>query len=268
VVPARLAARRARGAEALSIATRLALAATAIALVLPAGAGAITIGQADPAPAGKSFGRCDYVGVFYVGITVPPGGGTVTSWSVADNPAGSKFALLVVQQIGDGFTTIVSHTQVRTVKKDGAKNTFAAHMAVKGGQFLALRVPERENFPSDCFYPSDGRTQPNGDMYANEGALVFGDAGPLPDGGHGDPHGSYPGARVNLEAKLNPPHACIVPNVLAKSLGAARRLLRRGHCRAGTVHGRHRHGPVMRQSPDGGAVLRWDARVTLWLDKH
>ena len=245
--------------------------ATLAVLALPARAAAVTIGRADPFDINSGAGRCDYVGVFYIGVPVPPGGGTVTSWTTSNNAAGTRFALLDVRQEETG-TFVIAHTNLRTVTRPFRKNTFAAHMAVRGGDFLALRVPAHDNYPKDCFYSSDGKPGLNGDMYANEGALVFDDddgyGNGVADGGRADAHGSYPGGRVNLQATLKPPHACIVPNVLAKHLAVARRMLHRGHCRVGTVHGRHRRGVVMRQSPDGGAVLRWGARVPLWLDTH
>lgn len=242
-------------------------------LALPAPASAVTIGKADPFAADKTHGRCDYVGVSYTdaSLRVPPGGGTITSWSVSDNPVGTKFALIVLRQGEDG-TFVVSHTDATTIRRPYAKNTFATHMAVQSGQLLALRVPEEsDSSPTDCFYPPDGTTDPNGDMYANEGTLLFHDSDPqlhpLPDGARADPFGSYPGSRVNLEATLKPPHACIVPNVLTKHLARARRMLKHGNCRVGTVHGRRSRGVVVRQSRNGGAVLRWHARIELWLAK-
>jgi hypothetical protein len=253
-------------------ARRLLVSVVALAgLALPAPASAVTIGKADPFDINSGAGRCDYVGVFYIGVPVPPGGGTITSWTTSNNPTGTRFALLDVRQGEDG-TTVVAHTDLKTITRAYKKNTFATHLAVQGGDFLALRVPAHENFPVDCFYSSDGKPGLNGDMYANEGALVFDDddgyGHGVPDGGRADPHGSYPGGRVNLQATLKPPHACIVPNVLAKHLARARRMLHRGHCRVGRVHGRHRHGVVMRQSRNGGAVLQWNAPIALWLDKR
>lgn len=250
---------------------RLLLSLTALAAVaLPAPAAAVTIGRADPFDINSGAGVCDYVGVFYIGVPVPPGGGTITSWTTTNNPAGTKFALLDVRQEETG-TFVISHTELRTITRPFKKNTFAAHMAVQGGDFLALRVPAHDNYPKDCFYSGDGKPGLNGDMYANKGALVFKDddgyGNGTPDGGRADADGSYPGGRVNLQATLKRPHACIVPNVLTKHLARAQRMLEHGNCRVGKVHGKRTRGVVVRQSRNGGAVLRWHARVELWLAK-
>jgi hypothetical protein len=187
----------------------------------PAGA-TVTLGALDPnppgpdaghppAPDGSDYHGCGTTGGVYVpsqgsgGRTgarprpetvVPAGGGVLTSWTVADEPAGNVFRLAVTRFTPDGVV-IVARSAPETIQETDAKVTFSTHIPVAAGDQIALDWadhPWGTDIAEDCYYWT-------GD--ANDFVYIVGDY--VADGqqspwmtGYG-----YGWRRVNLQATLD-----------------------------------------------------------------
>jgi cell division septation protein DedD len=78
----------------------------------------------------------------------------------------------------------------------------------------------------------------------------------------------HPEEQPPAAATQTEPPACRVPALKGDTLPAARRALRRAHCRLGAVHRPARHRSVLRvraQGASAGKRLAHNARVALWL---
>lgn len=130
-------ARRPRRARRVALA--LATAALAAgALAAPALADT-TIGQTGHTAA-ECIGPSAWAGPTYV---VPSGGGTITSFSFQSTAAnaGQQVDFLVLRPTGDGNYTVVGKTGLVTLAGTGAVETFAANIAVEGGEILGFWHP-------------------------------------------------------------------------------------------------------------------------------
>src|SRR3954447_14460826 len=148
--------------------------------VAPSAAATVTLGALDPdppgpntgsppAPDGSNYHGCDYTGGVYVpsqgsggrtGATprpetvVPAGGGVLTSWTVADQPAGNVFRLAVTRFTPDGVI-IVARSASETISETNAKVTFPTHISVAAGDQIALDWvghPWGTDYAADCYY--------------------------------------------------------------------------------------------------------------------
>src|SRR4051794_17426325 len=128
---------------------RVLIAVIAFLSVAPPAGATVTLGALDPdppgpnagsppAPDGSNYHGCDYTGGVYVpsqgsgGRTgwaprpetvVPAGGGVLTSWTVADQPAGNTFRLAVTRFTPDGVV-IVARSAAETIPETNTKVTF------------------------------------------------------------------------------------------------------------------------------------------------
>jgi hypothetical protein len=306
----------------------LVVAFVCLALAQPAAA-SVTLGALDPDPPGPTTGRppapdgsdyhgCDPVGGLFVpsqgsgGSTsatprpdtvIPAGGGVLTSWTVADEPAGNFFRLAVTRFTPDGMV-IVARSASETIPETNAKVTFATHIPASAGDQIALDWVGH----SDASQPAEDCFWWTGDT--NDFVYTFGDY--FQDGqqapwmsGYG-----YGSRRVNLQATLDtgnagsgneasqtdgptsaqtatppdnagsppggtgsaPHQRCVVPKLRGLRVMGAKRRLRSHHCRLGVVHLRRsgrRTGTgrrrVTSQWPRAGAVRTAGAPVSLWL---
>ena len=187
----------------------------------PAGA-TVTLGALDPnppapdtgsppAPDGSNYHGCDITGALYVpsqgtgGPTgasprpetvVPPGGGVLTSWTVADEPAGNVFRLAVTRFTPDGVI-IVARSASETIPQADAKVTFQTHISAAAGDQIALDWvghPWGTESAADCYYWT-GDT--NDFVYIVGDYVADGEQSPW-TAGYG-----YGRRRVNLEAMLS-----------------------------------------------------------------
>jgi hypothetical protein len=145
---------------------RLLALAFGLLLVTPAGASAYTLGSLDPHPNGN--GNCGYVGALYIddelpydgpgpsrlpaGV-VPPGGGTITSWTTGVHPKGLRVRLVLVRRANNGEGVFVKHrTRVRTIDRNKGYSRFKAHLKAEAGELIALDVLYQELIPYECFF--------------------------------------------------------------------------------------------------------------------
>jgi hypothetical protein len=74
---------------------------------------------------------------------VPPGGGTITSFSFQSAPehnAGQQLDFLVLRQAGGSNYTVVGESGIETLAGTGDVESFRASIAVKGGDILGVWV--------------------------------------------------------------------------------------------------------------------------------
>src|SRR3954453_20198662 len=203
--------------------TRLPALFAAIAFLgrAPPAAAAVTLGALDPdppgpdagsppAPDGSNYHGCDITVGVYVprqgsgGSTgamprpetvVPAGGGVLTSWTVADEPAGNVFRLAVTRFTPDGVI-IVARSAAETIPETNTKVTFPTHIPVSAGDQIALDFvghPWGSEYAADCYYWT-GDT--NDFVYIVGDYVADGEQSPWISG-----YG-YGRRRVNLEATL------------------------------------------------------------------
>lgn len=146
---------------------RLVLVATAIALAVPQAAHAYRLGALDPHPSDQK--GCGYEGALYIDDEapgdqpgpagrprgqIPPGGGTITSFTTGVRPKGLRIRLALVRQVNkprDGVI-IERRTKAHTIKRDSGYSTFPADLKAKAGELIALDVIANHVIPLDCFF--------------------------------------------------------------------------------------------------------------------
>jgi Ca2+-binding RTX toxin-like protein len=177
---------------ALALATA---ALASLALAAPAQADT-TIGQTGfdlgvPCPnADAVIGDTNYV--------VPPGGGTITSFSfqsVPEHNEGQQLDFLVLRQAEGSDYTVVGETGIETLAGTGSVESFRASIAVKGGDILGIWVGAAG--VTACFHhaaTTGGAIQSRGFVFhPNVGVTVSLPGGPQTD------------LDLNLSANLVPP---------------------------------------------------------------
>jgi hypothetical protein len=162
--------RRATLALATAALATLALAAPALA--------ATTIGQTGGDPNTTCFGPFLRADTNYV---VPPGGGTITSFSFQTGPfnAGQQLDFLVLRPTTGSNYTVVGKTGLVALGTGGVE-TFAANISVQGGDILGFWHP---GVLDGCVRLVAGGGEINSDIFGNPPDPSVGDTVSLPSGG-------------------------------------------------------------------------------------
>jgi hypothetical protein len=186
-----------------------------------ANAGPVAIGAtARPGTASGQDAGCGYVQALYVpgldgrpnnngapsgdpAYTVPAGGGVITSWSTSSQYAGTPLRLAITR-FTDMGVVVQARSAPETITQRDAVNTFATNLRVRGGEQIALDIPDvphEATIPHICYYAGA----------AEEFAWITGDE--QADGttqpftpGYGQPH-----SRVNIAATLDDSPAAQAP---------------------------------------------------------
>jgi len=208
--------------------------------------------------------------------TVAPFDGTVTAWQLGGTSAVPGYYVSALRRNADGTYTVTASEAPVTPAGEEIE-TFAAHLPIHGGEYIAVNVPYEAEL-SIVKTPSEeagfagllttGETRKPNEQA--EAAATFAFNVDIEEGPPAAP--VTPPATTTPPAPVTEPAQCKVPKLVGKSLKAAKKSLRRAGCGVGfvvrppTTKGHPvKEAKVRAQSPKPGRSLPRGTEVSLKL---
>jgi hypothetical protein len=163
------------------------------AAVWSAAAGAVTIGQTGTGATCGNTGFIVQTGVSAgTSFTVPAGNWTLTQWSTQASAVGGTMAVLVFRPTAAPGSYLVVGAGSPMVLTPSVRNSFAASIAVQGGDLLGLWASLGTGCAANTFNAADTAPQDVAPVIPAVGSVVV-------------PAGPGIGFRANISANLDPP---------------------------------------------------------------